>query len=147
MQCFHDMASVIIVTRHCHCHDFVTLSLMWSSWRLITGACCPPACPQALVSLPSRGPRQLWNKTKYFRLHLYYEVSKRALTETWDPLRQTWDRPKTDLRQTWDRPETDLRETWAKYMKIMSFRQTFIWQTHRRTLPFLELLTEPKNKR
>ena len=62
MQCFHDMASVIIVTRHCHCHDFVTLSLMWASWRLITGACCPPACLPALVSLPSRGPRQLWKQ-------------------------------------------------------------------------------------
>ena len=48
--------------------------------------------------------RSWWNKTKYFRLHLYYEVSKRAYQD----LRQTWDRPEIDW---WEKDEDSVFKT------------------------------------
>ena len=40
--------------------------------------------------------------------------------------RETFKRPKhrteTQLRQTWDRPETDLREAWAKSMRLWALK-------------------------
>ena len=39
-----------------------------------------------------------FNKTKYFRPRLYYEVSKRAYRE----LRQTWERLETDMREIYE---------------------------------------------
>ena len=59
-----------------------------------------------------------YNKTKYFRLRLYYEVSKRAYR---------------DLRLTLDSPETDPRQIYERKMRIQCFRQVCAGQTDGQT--------------
>ena len=54
------------------------------------------------------------NKTKYFGLRLYYEISKRAYR---------------DLRLTLDSPETDPRQIYERTMRIQCFRQVCAGQT------------------
>ena len=69
-----------------------------------------------------------FNKTKYFRLRLYNEVSQQSL-------------------KTWDTPETPGSPNWAQEMKIVSLRQLEPpGRTNERTFAFPELLTEPKKK-
>ena len=54
------------------------------------------------------------NKTKYFRLCLYYEVSKRAYR---------------DLRLTSHSPEADPRQIYKRTMRIQCFRQVCAGKT------------------
>ena len=62
----------------------------------------------------------IFNKTKYFRLRLSYEVSS-------------------------ERPKRDLRLTWERKMKIESSRQDWNERTDERRLWLLELLDGAKN--
>ena len=58
----------------------------------------------------SRIAMSAWNKTKYFRLRLSYEISQ--------------EKANRDLWKAWEWPKIDLRRTWTRKMKIQSSIQT-----------------------